>query len=211
MTKQTFLIDFAISSFHFLSIFFVIELRKYLIMTNVIDNENSNILKKSHNNFNNININAKIFYDLMNAINKIAQNISTKFSFSRYNVDFVFIISIFLHKILNTRFTFNSLFDFFSNSTISSNLKFHTFRNTFFNSFQNFISNVFNNFLINFIAQQVLVVDKKLFAYISRKKIVTRKKIKFLFTRKKNIDLIKNHKYRICSMLYRVYFLIFDF
>ena len=133
MTKQIFLIDFAISFFHFSSIFFVIKLRKYLIMTNII---NLNILKK--------------FYNLINAINKIAQNISTKFSFSRYNVDFVFTISIFLHKIFNTQFTINLLFDFFLNSIISLNLEFHTFCNTFFNSFQNFIS-IFNNFLINFI------------------------------------------------------------
>ena len=135
MTKQIFLIDFAISFFHFSSIFFVIELRKYLIMTNIMNSENSNILKTFYNNFNNININAKKFYDLMNAINEIAQNISTKFLFSRYNVDFVFIISILLYKIFNTRFTFNSLFDFFLNSIISSNLKFYTFRNIFFNSF----------------------------------------------------------------------------
>ena len=131
MTKQIFLIDFAISSLYFSSIFFVIEFRKYLIMTNIINNENLNTLKKSYNNLNNININAKIFYNLMNAINEIAQNILTKFSFSHYNVDIVFIILIFLYKISNTRFTFNSLFDFLLNSTISSNLKFYTFRNTF--------------------------------------------------------------------------------
>ena len=71
MTKQTFLIDFAISFFHFLFIFFVIKLRKYFIMINIIDNENSNNLKKFYDNFNNININAKKFYNLMNAINEI--------------------------------------------------------------------------------------------------------------------------------------------
>ena len=206
------MIDFTISSLHFLSTFCVIELRTYLIMTNVIDNENSNILKKSHNNFNNINDNTKKSYNLMNAINEIAQNISIEFSFSRYNVDFDFTISTFLHEISNTRFTFNSLFDVFLNSTISSNLKFHTFRNTFFNSFQNFISNVFDNFLINFIVQRVFVVNKKSFIYISRTKIVTFKKIKFLFTRKKkNIDLIISHKHRNCSMSYRAYCLILTF
>ena len=145
------MIDFAISSFHFSSTFFVIALRTYFIITNIIDNENSNTLKKFHNNFNNINDNAKKFYNLMNAINEITQDISIEFSFFRYNVDFDFTISTFLHEIFNTRFTFNSLFDVFLNSIISSSLKFHTFRNTFFNSFQNFISNVFDNFLINFI------------------------------------------------------------